>query len=127
MLFHPFLYPLLQFYHLCASISIVLYPLLPFYHLCVSIFIRFQNFVHFTTIPPFCLEAEHCKYIMLRFEAKRRIMYLQCSALTKMGGKGGVQTIPNYQNEIKRYKSYKNIYIEKTKNLKKTYENCKNR
>ena len=31
------------------------------------------NFVHFTTIPPFCLEAEHCKYIMRRFEPKRRI------------------------------------------------------
>ena len=38
--------------------------------------------------PPVLVNAEHCKYIMRRFEAKRRIMYLQCSALTKMGGGG---------------------------------------
>ena len=35
--------------------------------------------------PPILVDAEHCKSIMLRFQAKRRIMYLQCSALTKMG------------------------------------------
>jgi len=54
----------------------------------LTIFVGFFSiFGLFDTPPP--LEAEHCKYIMLRFQAKRRIMYLQCSALTKMGG-GGV-------------------------------------
>jgi len=45
-----------------------------------------QNFVHFTTIPPFCLEAEHLEYIMRRFGSKRSIMYLQCSASKQNGG-----------------------------------------
>ena len=40
-----------------------------------------------TPPPPILVNAEHCKYIMRRFEAsKRRIMYSKCSASKQNGG-----------------------------------------
>ena len=45
-----------------------------YFIICVYQFLFvFQNFVHFTTIPPFCFEAEHCKYVTRRFEAERYV------------------------------------------------------
>jgi len=34
---------------------------------------------------PISVNAEHCKFTTRRFESKRRVVNLQCSALTEMG------------------------------------------
>jgi len=58
------------------------------YHfiICVYQFLFvFQNSVHFTTIPPISINAEHCKFTTRRLDSKRRVVNLQCSALIEMG------------------------------------------
>ena len=42
------------------------------------------EFDRFTTTMPISVN-EHCKFTMRRFESKRRVVNLQCSALTEMG------------------------------------------
>ena len=69
------------------------------------------EFNRFTTTTPISVNAEHCKFTTRRFESKRCVVNLQCSALTEMG--------PNHTKLYKQ--SMKQHY--KTEETEETEEN----